>query len=232
MAKMKIGFVTFDPGSGDGDQAVTVSGEKYEGRVQRTLQVEFGAESGDVKKSATINQAPVAEFVKIAPTASVGKECQALFSSLPGSGKEGGTVTINGTSNSTKLTFSLTPDETHPLTLEIPTSYQAAGKATNNGAVIADDPGATGGFAFSIVFSGIPGNADVNDLVNTLKVTAAGGRTANTVITQTAGDPFLEIDKDVINLDANGTPQTINVNANIKWTITQAVSKLVRKVMK
>ena len=116
--------------------------------------------------------------------------------------------------------------------MEIPTAYQAAGKSTTNGAVIADDPGATGGFAFSIVFSGIPENADVNDLVNTLKVTAAGGQTANTVITQTAGDPFLEIDKEVINLDANGTPQTINVNANIKWTITQAVSKLVRKVMK
>lgn len=218
MAELKIGFVTFNPGSGDGDQAVTVSGQKYEGRVQRTLQVEFRAESGDVKKSATINQAPVAEFVKIDSTASVGKE--------------GGTVTINGTSNSTKLTFSLTPDKSHPLRLEIPASYQAAGKATHNGAVIADDPGATGSFAFSIVFSDIPKNAEINDLVNTLKVTAAGGQTANTVITQTAGDPFLEIDKEVINLDANGTPQTINVNANIKWTIKQAVSKLVRKVMK
>lgn len=217
MAEMKIGFVTFNPGSGDGDQAVTVSGGKYEGRVQRTLQVEFSAESGDVKKGATINQAPVAEFVKIDPTASVGKE--------------GGTVTINGTSNSTKLTFSLTPDKAHPLTLKIPASYQAAGKATSNGAIIADDPGAAGSFTFSIVFSGIAKNANVNDLVNTLKVTAAGGQTANTVITQTAGDPFLEIDKKVINLDANGTPQTINVNANIRWTITQAVSKLVRKVM-
>ena len=218
MEEMKIGFVTFNPGSGDGDQAVTVSGEKYEGRVQRTQQVEFSAESGGVKKSATINQSPVAEFVKIDSTASVGKE--------------GGTVTINGTSNSTKLTFSLTPDKTHPLTLELPANYQAAGKTTNNGATIADDPGTTGSFAFSIVFSGIAKNTDVNDLVNTLKVTAAGGQMANTVITQTAGDPFLEIDKNVINLDANGTPQTINVNSNIKWTITQAVSRLVRKVMK
>lgn len=218
MAEMKIGFVTFNPGSGDGDQAVTVSGEKYKGRIQRKLQVEFGAESGDVKKSATINQAPVAEFVKIDPTASVGKG--------------GGTVTINGTSNSTKLTFSLTPDKTHPLTLNLPTSYQAAGKATNNGAAIADDPGATGDFAFSIVFSGIKANTNINNLVNTLKVTATGGQTANTVITQTAGDPFLEIDEGVINLDADGTPQTINVHANIKWTITQAVSKFVRKVMK
>lgn len=218
MAEMKIGFVTFKPGSGDGDQVVTVSGEKYEGRVQRTLQVEFGAESGDVKKSATINQSPVAEFVKIDSTASVGKE--------------GGAVTINGTSNSTELTFSLTPDKTHPLTLQIPASYQAAGKVTNNGATIADDPGATGAFSFSIVFSGIAGNTTINDLVNTLKVTAKGGQTANTVITQTAGDPFLEIDKNVINLNANGTPQTINVNSNIKWTITQAVSKLVRTVVK
>lgn len=218
MAESKIGFVTFNPGSGDGDQVVTVSGEKYEGRVQRTQQVEFSAESGGVKKAATINQAAVAEFVKMVPTASVGKE--------------GGIVTINGTSNSTKLTFSLTPDKSHPLALKIPASYRAAGKTTSNGAVIADDPGATGGFAFSIVFSGIAANTNINDLVNTLKVTAAGGQTANTVITQTAGDPFLEIDKEVINLDANGTPQTINVNANIRWTITQAVSKLVRKVMK
>lgn len=218
MAELKIGFVTFNPGSGDGDQAVTVSGEKYEGRVQRTQQVEFGAESGSVKKTATINQAAAAEFVKINPTASVGKG--------------GGTVTINGTSNSTKLTFSLTPDGTHPLPLKMPASYQAAGKATSNGAVIADDPGATGGFAFSIVFSGIAANTNINNLVNTLKVTTAGGQTANTVITQTAGDPFLEIDKEVINLNVNGTPQTINVNANIRWTITQAVSKLVRKVMK
>lgn len=218
MAELKIGFVTFNPGSGDGDQAVTVSSEKYEGRVQRTQQVEFGAESGGVKKSATINQAAAAEFVKMVPTASVGKG--------------GGTVTISGTSNSTKLTFSLTPDKTHPLALNIPARYRAAGKSTNNGAVIADDPGATGGFAFSIVFSGIAANTNTNDLVNTLKVTAAGGQTANTVITQTAGDSFLEIDKEVINLDANGTPQTINVNANIRWTITEAVSKLVRKAMK
>lgn len=217
MAELKIGFVTFNPGSGDGDQVVSVSGEKYEGRVRRTQQVEFGAESGSVKKTATINQAAAAEFVKIDPTASVGKG--------------GGTVTINGKSNSTKLTFSLTPDKTHPLTLKIPASYQAAGKATSNGAVIADDPGATGGFAFSIVFSGIEANTNINDLVNTLKVTAAGGQTANTVITQTAGDPFLEIDKEVINLDANGTSQIISVNANIRWTITHAVSKLVRRVM-
>lgn len=64
MATLKIGFVTFNPGAGDGDQAVTVSGEKYEGRVQRMQRVEFGAEAGGIKKAATINQAAAAEFVK------------------------------------------------------------------------------------------------------------------------------------------------------------------------
>src|SRR5699024_12024788 len=106
--------------------------------------------------------------------------------------KEGGTVKINDTSNSTKLTFSLTPDETHPLTLEIPASYQAAGKATNNGAVIADDPGATGSFAFSIVFSDIAANTDVYDLVNTIKVKDACGQTAKSYITKYAGILYLE----------------------------------------
>lgn len=217
MTELKIGFVTFNPGSGDGNQVVTVSGEKYDGRVRRIQQVEFSAESGGIKKTATINQTAAAEFVKIDSAASVGKE--------------GGTVMIEGTSNSAKLTFSLTPDVSHPLTLQMPASYLAAGKATSNGAAIVGDPGAAGSFDFSIVFSGIAGNTKLNNLVNTLRVTTEGGQMANTVITQAAGDPFLEIDKNVINLDANGTPQTINVSANIKWTIAQAVSRLVSKVM-
>lgn len=215
MEELKIGFVTFNPGSGDGNQAVMVSGEEYEGRTQRTQRVEFGAVSGNVKETVTINQAAVDEFVKIEPTVSVGKE--------------GGNVTIHGTSNSTKLTFSLTPGNSHPLTLQIPSSYQVEDKATNNGDVIAGDPGATGRFAFSIVFTGIAANTNISDLVNTLRVTAAGGQTADTIITQAAGDPFLKINKTVIDLNASGTSQTINVNANIKWTIKQAVSKLVMK---
>lgn len=215
MEELKIGFVTFNPGSGDGNRAVKVSGEEYEGRTQRTQRVEFGAVSGNVKETVTINQAAVDEFVKIEPTVSVGKE--------------GGNVTIHGTSNSTKLTFSLTPGNSHPLTLQIPSSYQVADKATNNGDVIAGDPGATGRFAFSIVFTGIAANTNISDLVNTLRVTAAGGQTADTIITQAAGDPFLKINKNVIDLNASGTSQTINVNANIKWTIKQAVSKLVMK---
>lgn len=218
MAELKIGFVTFNPGSGDGDQAVTVTGEKYEGREQRTVTTSFETEEGSVKKQVVVNQAAIAEFVKIDPTASVGKE--------------GGNITINGTSNSTKLTFSLQPDGEHPLTIELPANYTAAGKQTANGVAIADDPGATGGFSFSITISGIGANHEVTNLVNTLTVTAEGGQSANTVITQTPGDPMLDVDTEVINLDANGSAQTVNVTANTKWRIVQAVTRMMKNLKK
>lgn len=212
MAELKVGFVTFNPGSGNGDQAVTVSGDKYKGRVERSITTQVATNDSSVQKQVVVNQSGVTEYVVIDETASVAKG--------------GGEVTINGTSNSTKLTFSLAQDESHPLVLTIPENYTAAGKPTANGAAIADDPGATGEYQFSITFSGIATNTTVSNLITNLTVTAAGGQSDSTVITQTAGDPTLEVDKTVINLDAKGTAQTLNITSNTDWTISQVVSKM------
>lgn len=218
MAEMKIGFATFNPGSGNGDQAVNVSGEKYKGRVLRTVTAKFSTDDGSVTKNVIVNQRPVTEFVEIDSTASIDKT--------------GGTITINGKSNSTKLTFSLKADKTHPLTVKLPAQYTAAGGQVNNGAVIDSDPGATGAFNFSITLSDIPANSTVDSLITTLTVTAAGGQKANTVITQTSGDPTLEVDTETINLDANGTQQTINVTSNTAWSISQVVSRMLKSIKK
>lgn len=212
MAELKVGFVTFNPGSGNGDQAVTVSGDKYKGRVERSITTQVATNDSSVQKQVVVNQSGVTEYVVIDETASVAKG--------------GGEVTINGTSNSTKLTFSLSEDESHPLVLTIPKNYTAAGKSTANGAAIADDPGATGEYQFSITFSGIAANTTVSNLITNLTVTAAGGQSDSTVITQTAGDPTLEVDKTVINLDAEGTAQTLNITSNTDWTISQVVSRM------
>lgn len=217
MASQKFGFVTVDPVSGSGDQAVNFSGEKHTGRLQRTINLTVTT-NGGAKKALVVNQAAAAEVVRPdSPNASVQKT--------------GGNVTITGKSNSTKLTFAVTPAEENGLTLQLPANYTAAGKTTANGAVIADDPGASGEFVWSITISNVPANVTIEELTATLKVTAAGGQTANVTVTQAAGDSTIELDKEIINLDVNGTQQTVNVTSNDSWTWAQAAARTVLRMM-
>lgn len=217
MASQKFGFVTVDPVSGSGDQAVNFSGEKHTGRLQRTINLAVTT-NGGAKKALVVNQAAAAEVVRSdSPNASVQKT--------------GGNVTITGKSNSTKLTFAVAPAEENGLTLLLPANYTAAGKATANGAVIADDPGAAGEFVWSITISDVPANVTIEELTATLKVTAAGGQAANVTVTQAAGDSTIELDKETINLDVNGTQQTVNVTSNDSWTWAQAATRTVLRMM-
>lgn len=217
MASQKFGFVTVDPVSGSGDQAVSISGDKYTGRLERTANL-IVVTNGGVRKALVVNQAAAAESVTSdSPTATVAKT--------------GGNVTITGKSNSTKLTFAATPAEENGLTLQLPENYTAAGKQTANGAVIADDPGATGEFVWSITISNVPANVSIEELVATLSVTAAGGQKAQVTITQAAGDSTLEIDKETINLDVNGSAQTVNVTSNDEWTWKDAASRTVMRML-
>jgi hypothetical protein len=217
MASQKFGFVTVDPVSGSGDQAVSISGDKYTGRLERTANL-IVVTNGGVQKALVVNQAAAAESVTSdSPTATVAKT--------------GGNVTITGKSNSTKLTFAATPAEENGLTLQLPENYTAAGKQTANGAVIADDPGATGEFVWSITISNVPANVSIEELVATLSVTAAGGQKAQVTITQAAGDSTLEIDKETINLDVNGSAQTVNVISNDEWTWKNAASRTVMRML-
>lgn len=123
-------------------------------------------------------------------------------------------------------------DDSRLLNEEKSAKYTAAGKSTANGAVIADDPGATGEFVWSISIADVPANVTVEELVATLTVTAAGGQKAQVTITQAAGDSTLELDKEVINLDVNGTAQTVNVTANDQWTWAQAAKMTAMKMMR
>ncbi len=217
MASQKFGFVTVDPVSGSGDQAVSISGDKYTGRLERTANL-IVVTNGGVQKALVVNQAAAAESVTSdSPTATVAKT--------------GGNVTITGKSNSTKLTFAATPAEENGLTLQLPENYTAAGKQTANGAIIADDPGATGEFVWSITISNVPANVSIEELVAMLSVTAAGGQKAQVTITQAAGDSTLEIDKKTINLDVNGSAQTVNVTSNDEWTWKNAASRTVMRML-
>lgn len=217
MASQKFGFVTVDQVSGSGDQAVNFSGEKHTGRLQRTSNLTVTT-NGGAKKALVVNQAAAAEVVRSdSPNASVQKT--------------GGNITITGKSNSTKLTFATAPAKENGLTLLLPAKYTAAGKTTDAGAVIADDPGAAGEFVWSITISDVPANAAIEELTAILKVTAAGGQSVNVTVTQAAGDSTIELDKEIINLDVNGTQQTVNVTSNDSWTWAQAATRTVLRMM-
>ena len=90
---------------------------------------------------------------------------------------------------------------------------------------------AAGEFVWSITISDVPANVTIEELTATLKVTAAGGQIANVTVTQTAGDSTIELDKETINLDVNGTQQTVNVTSNDSWTWAQAAARTVLRMM-
>jgi hypothetical protein len=217
MASQKFGFVTVDPVSGSGDQAVNFSGEKHTGRLQRTINLTVTT-NGGAKKALVVNQAAAAEVVRP----------DSLNASVQ---KTGGNVTITGKSNSTKLTFAVTPTKENGLTLKLPANYTAAGKTTANGGIIAGDPGAAGEFVWSITISGVPANDTIEELTAILKVTADGDHVANVTVTQAAGDSAIELDKETINLDVNGTQQTVDVTSNDNWTWAQAAARTVLRMM-
>lgn len=202
-------WLTPSPTSGSGNGSVTVSASAYTGRVARTTTMTFrAADCSDVP--VTVNQTGKEEFVTIQQAASVAKTgVQAL--------------TITGTSNSRKLTFSLGSSPT--LVLTLPSTYTAAGITTNNGAVIGEgtaqeDPGASQQYNFSIAFSNIPENTTIDALTAQLIVTANGGQSATCTITQAAGDAYLTVTPSTITLAADGTETgTATVTSNTSWTV-------------
>lgn len=188
--------------SGNGNDTVAWTGQPHTGRSSRTTTATFSA-SGVTPKQLTINQAGKAEFVEMDDTAAVSKT--------------GGTLTISGISNSSKLTFSLTG--TNGIGLALPSSYTANSITVDNGEAITGDPGAAQQYAFSITFTGIGENTSVEALTSQLTVTDNAGHTDTCTITQAAGDAYLTISPTTINLTAAGTAVSVSVSSNTDWTI-------------
>lgn len=196
-------WVSPDKVSGNGNDSVAWTGSAHTGRSSRTTTATFAA-SGVESKTLTIIQAGKTEFVSIDATAAVDKT--------------GGTLTIHGTSNSSKLTFSLTG--ANNIGLVLPASYTAASITTNNGAAITGDPGAAQQYAFEITFTGIDENTSISSLTSQLTVKTNNNQSAVCDITQAAGDAYLTISPTTINLTAAGTAVSVAVSSNTSWTIS------------
>lgn len=192
---------------GNGNDTVSWSASAHTGREARQTTASFSA-SGVESKTLTIIQSGKTEFVSFdSATAAVDKT--------------GGTLTITGKSNSSKLTFALTG--TNGIGLTLPAKYKANSVDTNNGTAISGDPGAAQEYVFSITFTGINENTSISELVSQLTVTPNSGASAaqTCTITQAAGDAYLTISPSTITIPAAGTPaQSVTVSSNTNWTIS------------
>lgn len=197
----KAAWLKVTPASGSGNGSIAFSADAYTGRLSRKTTATVSATGVD-PKTVNVTQAAKSEFVTI----------QAAASAL----KAGGTVEITGSSNSTKLMFTLGSGE---LAIHLPEKYTANGSEVTNGVAISGDPGASAQYEFSISIT-VPANATIGTLTREVIVTDAGSHTAMCLLTQAAGNPTLSLSTDTVSLTSAGTAVSVEVTSNTSWTVS------------
>lgn len=209
----KAAWLTVNPASGNGNATVQNTGTVHTGREQRETTVTGVAVGVSPNKTYKVIQKGKPEFVSFTN----GAETTV--------GKAGGTLTITGKTNSSKLNFELVNLETRAvvaggLKLTLPSKYTAGGVETTNNVAITGDPGAQQEFEFSITFTGIAANTTIDELTAAMKVTTAGGQSAQIQIKQSAGDPVFSFGKETITLEASGAAVSQTIVSNTSWELS------------
>lgn len=209
----KAAWLTVNPASGNGNATVQNTGTVHTGREQRETTVTGVAVGVSPNKTYKVVQKGKPEFVSFTN----GAETTV--------GKAGGTLTITGKTNSSKLNFELVDLKTRAvvaggLELTLPSKYTAGGVETTNNVAITGDPGAQQEFEFSITFTGIAANATIDELTAAMKVTTAGGQSAQIQIKQSAGDPEFAFGQETITLEASGAAVSQTIVSNTSWELS------------
>lgn len=209
----KAAWLTVNPASGNGNATVQNTGTVHTGRKQRETTVTGVAVGVSPNKTYKVIQKGKSEFVSFRD----GAETTV--------GKAGGTLTITGKTNSSKLNFELVNLGTRAvvaggLKLTLPSKYTAGGVETTNNVDITGDPGAQQEFEFSITFTGIAANTTIDELTAAMKVTTAGGQSAQIQIKQSAGDPVFSFGRETITLEASGAAVSQTIVSNTSWELS------------
>lgn len=209
----KAAWLTVNPASGNGNATVQNIGTVHTGREQRETTVTGVAVGVSPNKTYKVIQKGKPEFVSFTN----GAETTV--------GKAGGTLTITGKTNSSKLNFELIDLKTRVvveggLKLTLPSKYTAGGVETTNNVAITGDPGAQQEFEFSITFTGIAANTTIDELTAAMKVTTAGGQSAQIQIKQSAGDPVFSFGQETITLEASGAAVSQTIVSNTSWELS------------
>ena len=207
MAEVKQNGVVVNPSSGSGDTTLQVKAEVANrgNRVAQTATFEVEAVGVAEKKQFVANHVPAAEFIQFDNTS-------------PAVDKDGGAVTLTGTSNTTKITFSKGSGDIIAANISA-IAYQANGSSATSGTAIKGDPGAKAKYSFSLTLTAAA-NDTIEARTQQIIATANGGQRATATLNQTAGDPFIEVTPTSIDVPQDGSAVQVTVDTNTTFTVT------------
>lgn len=207
MAEVKQNGVVVNPSTGSGDTILQVKAETTN-RGNRVAQVAtFEVEGVGVaeKKQFVAKHLPADEFIQFDNTS-------------PAVEKGGGTITLTGKSNSSKITFSKGTGNIISANITA-IKFTANGAQATSGTAISGDPGAKAKYSFSLTLTA-GANETIKARTQQIIATANGGQRATATLNQTAGDPFIEVTPTSVDVPQDGSTVQVTVDTNTTFTVT------------
>lgn len=207
MAEVKQNGVVVSPSTGSGDTTLQVKAEvaNHGNRVTQTATFEVEGIGVTTKKQFVAKHLPATEFIE-------------FDNSKPAVEKGGGSVTLTGKSNTTKITFSKGAGDI--ISAEISAiQFTANGASATSGTAITGDPGAKAKYIFSVTLTAAE-NETIEARTQQIIAIAAGGQKTIATLHQTAGDPFIEVTPTEINVPQGGSAVQVTVDTNTAFTVT------------
>lgn len=207
MAEVKQNGIVVNPSTGSGDTTLQVKAETVNrgNRVVQLANFEVEGTGVAMKKQFVARHLPAAEFIQ-------------FDNKSPAVDKGGGTVTLTGQSNSSKITFSKGTGDIIGANLEA-IKFTANGAAATSGTSISGDPGAKAKYSFSLALTAAA-NETIKARTQQIIATVNGGQKATATLTQTAGDPFIEVAPTEIDVPQDGSAVQVTVDTNTTFTVT------------
>ena len=204
MAEVKQNGIVVNPSSGSGDTTLQVKAEVANrgNRVAQSATFEVEGTGVAEKKQFVANHLPAAEFIQFDNAVD----------------KEGGTVTLTGKSNTSKITFSKGTGDIIAADIAA-IQFQANGSSATSGTAISGDPGAKAKYVFILTLNAAA-NETIEGRTQQIIAMANGGQKATTTLNQTAGDPFIEVTPTTIDVPQDGTAVQVTVDTNTTFTVT------------
>lgn len=207
MAEVKKNGIVVSPSTGSGDTTLQVKAEVANrgNRLVQTATFEVEGSGVAEKKQFVANHLPAAEFIE-------------FDNARPAVDKGGGSVTLTGKSNTTKITFSKGVGDVIGADISA-IKFTANGASATSGIEITGDPGAKAKYTFSVTLIAAA-NETIEARTQQIIATAAGGQKATATLHQTAGDPFIEVTPTKVDVPQNGSAVQVTVDTNTTFTVT------------